>query len=214
MNGEIAPILVRKLGGWKMINAATWLGYKPERRAKLIAEDSVQFFMGDMPVTAEDAQVMLGLAQPQLTSADRQELETAAAAAAQIPEPPVQEVSLMRPVNVLYRRFLRDGVRWIIHRNTTPAEGRELNLIHGRGGPEAYDLGSWHGANMLSADLITDALGIEQDGLVCLSDHSIEHFRSRFVEPFLGSGAWEVSGLQIRESLELNPYLKIVKVGW
>jgi len=127
---------------------------------------------------------------------------------------PVQEVSLMRPVNVLYQRFLRDGVRWVVYRSTRPDEGRELNIVRGRGAPEAYNLDSWHGANMLSADLMTDALGIEQDGLVCLSDHSIEHFRSKFVEPFLGPGTWEVSGLQIRESLEFNPYLKILKVGW
>ena len=212
VNDEIAPILIRKLGGWKMISASTWIGYKPERRAELVAENNVQFFRGDMPVTVEDAQVALGLARPQLSADDRREMERTAAA--QASQPQVQEISLVRPVNVLYRRFLRDGLRWTILRNTTPDQGQELNLIHERGGPEVYDLDSWHGANMLSADLITDALGIEEDGLICLSDNSIEHFRSKFVEPFLGSGAWEVSGLQIRESLELNPYFKIIRVGW
>lgn len=191
-----------------MVAVQTWIGFSADKRQKLIDNGNVQFFRGDMPIAAEDAQVLLGLARPVATEVERRASE-------RIPiepqEPVVQELQIQQAVNVMYVRFQHQ--RWVVGRYTGASEGKELSVVRGRSNPDIYNLDSWYGATILSADLIADSVGMPGDALSYLDETAVDHFRNNFVEAFLGTGSWQVSALQIRESLALNPYLRMAYPG-
>lgn len=202
MGGQIDSILIRKLGGWKLVPVKTWVGWSPGKRQKFLNERNVQFLIGDMPVPDEDAQVLLGLASPHVAP-------IAAQPEGQATELVPQELVIQESVNVLYARVQQETKQWVVGRYTDPQHGVELSLVRNRNDPSVYDMTTWHGATILSADLIADALGYSADALSLINEQAVEHFKDKFVEPFLGTGDWQVPSIQILESLSLNPFLRL-----
>ncbi len=194
----IDQVMVRKVGGWNMVSVAWWIERSEQERQSFIEQDAVQFFATGVPVSVEAAQAAFGL--------DSSPVE----AAIETPEIRAQEIAPVKSVMVVYKRQVIPGPIWLVERFDSTSGGHPLEVIRGRNEPDAYNLDSVRGSACLSADLMADSLGFEEDPTQIFDRQALDYFRLHHFEEKLGPRPWEVSSMQIKEWLQENPHLQLV----
>lgn len=205
MSGTIPPIdqvIVRKTGGYNLKSVSWWKGLTPSEQMDLIAEEGVQFFAAGLEIDADIATAQL------LPDGANRGAQSAPSAAVEMAWPP----NGLRPTAATYIRTVVEGPRWLVNKRTQDGEV-ELYTVRGRSSSAVYDLTKPLGIQLLSDDLLLDALGFDETHRHIAQEHrqAFDYFRENVFAAHLGDRKWETSDQKVRSTLASNPYLRLVE---
>ncbi len=205
MSNTIPPIdqvIIRKTGGYNLKSVAWWKGLNPSEQMELIAESAVQFFAAGLEIDADIATTQL------LADGPRQPMQAASSAAIEMAWPP----NGILPTPATYIRTVVEGPRWLVNKRTPEGEV-ELYTVRGRSSGAVYDLSKPLGLQLLSDDLLLDALGFDETHRHIAQEHrqAFDHFRDHVFAAHLGDRKWETSDQKVRSTLASNPHLRLIE---
>ena len=198
---DIDQVIVRKTGGYNLKSVEWWTSLRPSEQMALISESSVQFFASGMEVDSDVAMKQL-----------------APDVAASIAAPSTEKATTMswppagfKPAPATYSRLVVEGPRWIVNKRTD-AGTVELFSVRGRTNALVYDLKKPLGVQLLSDDLLLDALGYDETNRHIVQEHqqAFQYFREQVFSVHLGDRQWETTDAKIRSTISSNPYLDLV----